>query len=386
MATATYVAATINGVVALMAMALASLTTTQKANSSMLHQNEAERFIDDRTDGTAETIPSDTWPVYLTLALSGMSALGAEVVWTRLLSLLMGGTVYTFSIILAVFLVGLSLGSSMGSFFARSLQQPRWALGACQLSLIGAIAWAALMITDSLPFWPINPALTNSLWFTFQLDVARTLWVVLPSSILWGATFPLALSTLVRRQKDSGMLVGSAYAANTVGAILGALLFSLIIVPQFGTQSAQRTLMGVAATAALLMIVAPHASTRTNGQSSAASRFGMNRAFGCLAVVSVAFLLMRSVGPMPWGMAAYGRYIATYGDRLAPAVVSEASVPSGGSHPDIYCTYVGEGLNGTIAVTKWTSGIKSFHSAGKVQAPMTPEIWVCNGCWDISRR
>ena len=44
-----------------------------------------------------------------------MSALGAEVVWTRLLSLMLGGTVYTFSLILAVFLIGLGIGSSLGA-------------------------------------------------------------------------------------------------------------------------------------------------------------------------------------------------------------------------------------------------------------------------------
>jgi spermidine synthase len=51
--------------------------------------------------------------IYISIAISGFAALGAEVVWTRSLSLLLGGTVYTFSIILAVFLGGLWLGSSV---------------------------------------------------------------------------------------------------------------------------------------------------------------------------------------------------------------------------------------------------------------------------------
>ena len=59
-------------------------------------------------------------PVYVAIALSGLTALGAEVVWTRLLSLMLGGTVYTFSIILAVFLVGLGIGSAVGSALARA--------------------------------------------------------------------------------------------------------------------------------------------------------------------------------------------------------------------------------------------------------------------------
>ena len=62
--------------------------------------------------------PRGAWDIYFVIALSGMSALGAEVVWTRLLSLLLGGTVYTFSIILAVLLVGLAIGSSVGALIA----------------------------------------------------------------------------------------------------------------------------------------------------------------------------------------------------------------------------------------------------------------------------
>ena len=55
------------------------------------------------------------WAVYVAIALSGLTALAAEVIWTRILSLLFGATVYTFSLILAVFLVGLGIGSSLGS-------------------------------------------------------------------------------------------------------------------------------------------------------------------------------------------------------------------------------------------------------------------------------
>ena len=68
------------------------------------------------------------WPVYVAIALSGATALGAEVIWTRLLGLMLGATVYTFSIILAVFLVGLGLGSAAGSLLARAVR-PRLALG-----------------------------------------------------------------------------------------------------------------------------------------------------------------------------------------------------------------------------------------------------------------
>src|SRR5438093_2106897 len=100
-----------------------------------------------------------SWTIYLTIAISGMTALAAEVIWTRLLSLLFGATVYAFSLILAVFLLGLGLGSSVGSAIARSAARPRLALASCQLLLCAAIAWTSYMITDSLPYWPVHPVL-----------------------------------------------------------------------------------------------------------------------------------------------------------------------------------------------------------------------------------
>src|SRR5690606_4760785 len=84
--------------------------------------------VEDRA-ASVTVIPPGTWPVYATIALSGMTALGAEIVWTRLLTLMLGGTVYTFSLILAAFLAGLGIGSSAGSAMARTVKHPRTALG-----------------------------------------------------------------------------------------------------------------------------------------------------------------------------------------------------------------------------------------------------------------
>src|SRR4051812_2689036 len=171
---------------------------------------------------------SETSMVYVAIALSGFCALAAEVVWTRILSLLFGASTYTFSLILAVFLIGLGIGSSLGSVIAKGIERPRMALGWCQLLNVGAIAWSAHMLLTSLPYWPINASISSDIWFNFQLDFVRALWAVLPGPILWGDSFPLALAAVARRGQDPGRLVGGVYAANTVGAIFGSLAGSLI--------------------------------------------------------------------------------------------------------------------------------------------------------------
>src|SRR5205814_9267708 len=139
------------------------------------------------------------------------SGLSADVFCTLLLSLQFAASVYTFALILAVFLVGLGIGSTAGSALARTITSPRRALGWCQLLLCGAMAWAAYQLTQSLPYWPINPYIATTPWFTLQLDLARCMWVVLPGAILWGASFPLALAAVATAGQDAAWLAGGVY-------------------------------------------------------------------------------------------------------------------------------------------------------------------------------
>ena len=241
MRTATFVAVAINVAVALISFGLATFA------SAPVQETAPQRA------------PAWARPavrprrIYLAIALSGASALGAEVIWTRLLGIMMGATVYTYSIILAVFLIGLGIGSGAGSLLSRTTD-PRKALGYCQLLLTAAIAWTAFMIAKSLPYWPINPKLSGP-WFVFQVDLARVLWAVLPPTLLWGASFPLALAAAASREDDPAQLTGAVYAANTAGAILGALLFSMLLIPWIGTHQSERVLIGLSLVSALILLL-----------------------------------------------------------------------------------------------------------------------------------
>lgn len=349
MAFATYVAAGINGTVALLAFLLAS-----RAGHSAKMPRSMEPL-------KALTVRSQS--VYVVIALSGMTALGAEVVWTRLVSLMLGGTVYTFSLILAVFLTGLGLGSTGGSFLARNARSPRALLGWCQWLIAAAAAWTALMISHSIPYWPINPEISTSPWFTFQIDLVRCLWAILPGAILWGASFPLALAAAAAPGQDAGRLVGGVYAANTVGAIVGAVGFAIFIVPAIGTQAAQQLLIVLA----LVSSVIAFAPLLRRRETSPVLRYALAPA------LALGLFLAWTVSPAPWGLIAHGRFMATYVSQLAPGITKEEDVPSvHGTGPDIFCTYMGEGLNGSVAVTKWRNGYRYFHSAGKVQASSDP--------------
>ena len=334
LAVATGVAIALNVGVALLAIAIAKAAPL------------VERLESDRAEKPAPPVPA-AWAVYVAIGLSGMTALSSEVIWTRLLSLLFGGTVYTFSLILAVFLFGLGIGSSIGSAIGRASARPRVAFGWCQMLLCGAIAWSAYMLTQSMPFWPVNPSISMDPWLNFQLDFVRCMWVVLPGSILWGASFPLALASLASRGQDPARLVGGVYAANTVGAIVGSLCASLLLVVWLGSQQAQQAMILISALSGLLVL-------STGGSEEPAGRFQFAGTLTIIIAAACAGLLSRTVQPIPGIFAAYGRYTATR--------VGQADV-----------VYMGEGWNATVAVTRLSGGILNYHNAGKVQASSEPQ-------------
>jgi len=271
--------------------------------------------------------------IYIATALSGLCALAAEAIWTRMLGLLLGASVYALSIIVAVFLVGLGIGSGVGSLLCRTLASPRLALGWCQLLLAGAIAWTAYNLSAALPYWPINPQIASNIWFNFELDLARAFWALLPPTLLWGASFPLALAAAASKGQDSARLISGIYAANTLGAIVGALTASLVLVPRIGSQHAEQVLIALSTAAGLLLLL----------PSSKAALIAA--ALSCLAIYSVP--------PLPKLLVAYGRYAATW--------VGKGDV-----------VYAGEGINSSVAVSRFPNGALTFHVAGKIQASNVP--------------
>ena len=336
MVIATFVAVLLNVLVAGIAIALAGRTEYERA------PEESGKIV--RAPGA--------WAIYLAIGLSGLTALGSEVLWARTLSLLFGATTYTFSLILAVFLFGLGIGSSIGAAIAGKTERPRLALGWCQLLLCAAMAWTSYMVTESLPFWPINPSINTTsagIWYTFQLDFVRALWAMLPAAILWGASFPLALASVAQGRKDPARLVGGVYAANTLGAIAGAVGGSLLLTIWLGSQKSQQAMIIVSAISALVVLDAALVEgDRQKRRMQFAGTLLLALAMGG------AVLLARTVSGVPPILVAYGRYAATR--------VGEADV-----------IYMGEGWNASVAVTRLSNGVLNYHNAGKVQASSEPQ-------------
>src|SRR5215510_13266284 len=366
MATATYVAITLNVAVAAVAWVLSTRVaapgqraepTPAQAVTVSAEATAVPRSVTRRgkvrATGARETRRDThtrganlyglrTWPisVYVAIALSGLTALGAEVIWTRILSLLFGGTVYTFSLIAAAFLCGLGIGSAKGAWLARYSERPGLLLAGFQVGAAAAVAWGAALVNRAYPYWPIDPALAPGPWFNFQIDLVRAFIAIVPAACFWGASFPLALAAAAPRGDDPARGVGALYAANTIGAVIGALVFSLLIIPAFGTQDAQQLLIWAALAASAVMLMWP---PPTDAPIPAGRRIAMS--LGGLVIAGAA---AATVAPVPPDVVAYGRQIATF---------------KGASY-----LYEGEGLNSSIAVSESEGGIRNFHVSGKVEA------------------
>jgi spermidine synthase len=149
--------------------------------------------------------------------------------------------------------------------------------------------------------------------------------------------------------KDPARLVGGVYAANTLGAIIGSVTASLLLVVWLGSQRAQQVLVIISAGSALLMLESAAADAEARK-----TRFQFAGTLLLAAAMGGAVLLARTIHTIPGVLVAYGRYAAT---RLGEGDI----------------IYVGEGWNASVAVSRLSNGVLNYHNAGKVQASSEPQ-------------
>jgi spermidine synthase len=280
--------------------------------------------------------------VYLGTALSGLTALGAQVVWTRLLTLLFGATVFAFAIILAVFLGGLGIGSAVAAGLLRRGVSPLRGLAWTQLLLVPTVLLSAFVLARVLPY--ASPSASTPVQALHGLHVLRTIDVILPSAVLWGMSFPLALAAVNQAGGDPGRTSGLVYASNTVGAIAGALLVSFFAIPAYGTKWAEQSLVVLAGLSAAILFYGARGR-----RDAPRSGFEIPPAWA-LAAGLIAAALLPGLSKV---FLAHGRYLWWVDPR------------------DRY-PYVSEGASSTVAVHVAPDGYKNFHVSGRVEATNNP--------------
>ena len=287
--------------------------------------------------------------VLVGFAVSGATAMIVQVLWTRSLAVLIGSSIYSFTIILLAFLVGLGGGSAWFGRVGDRFRNPVRALAWVHLGTVFALG-SSYLLMDKLPFvfaWLLaSTSFGPSAVQVCQFVLACL--VILPATLLMGAVFPLTMRVATGNVDAVGRDVGRAYAVNTIGAILGSFLSGFVVLPALGLQ---RGIYLAVASLALLVVAlfwfAPEVSKR-------------QRATGItLALFAIA------VGPLlpTWNLTSFSQ--GFFRVSIARDYVERKNAHKEWKRPEL--VFYEDGVATTVTVEKWGKTY-SLKNNGKVDA------------------
>lgn len=224
----------------------------------------------------AARVPARAGLVCLAFAVSGFTAMGYEVLWTRALEPFTHNSTYAYSAMLATFLLGLGAGSVVAAPLADRVRRPLWALALVEVAIGLSVAVALVVYAR---FNTLVPAVAGALggltsWSRVMLLIFSEAGVVLlATTLLFGATFPLVARLVVDALDTLGGRIAGAYAANTAGSIVGAVAVGFLILPALGMRGAFLTLVftNLALGAALAVAVSRRAGMLAGAGAVAAA-------------------------------------------------------------------------------------------------------------------
>ena len=187
--------------------------------------------------------------------VSGFCAMAYEVFWTRLSGLVIGPTIYSFTLVASTFIVGLALGSMLFGWLADRSR------GIFRLLVITQVFAACLALLIS-QFLGNSQFFFSKLIYMFQGDFREMVlvkfvvlfFILIGPTIFLGATFPLVNKIYTRSLPVVGKSIGNAYAVNTIGAILGSFMAGYILIPFLGKENGLRVVVGLQFVVALLAL------------------------------------------------------------------------------------------------------------------------------------
>ncbi|HEX4826158.1 MAG TPA: fused MFS/spermidine synthase [Candidatus Polarisedimenticolaceae bacterium] len=291
-------------------------------------------------------------PVVVGIGVSGFCALGYEVLWTRMLTLVLGTSVYAFTIMLAAFLFGIGLGSHAEAWFKA---RPLRAFGIVQL-VIGVSALGVTFLMRDLPSHAVRlqGAFSGTVSTEFAARQAASFAIAFATmsvpAFFMGVAFPLAAENAPVRR---------VLTVNTVGAILGAAASGFVLIPAFGIERALQMLvtvnLGVGA------VVLTHA---WRGRPAARA--------ATLATAAVVAALAIVPG---WGRAWNEKYFAIFRNTQRNAFDSAERIEDALENTDVL--YYAEGANEIISVIQPRGGWQSFIVNGRPEATTSPMDMQC---------
>ncbi len=330
---------------------LVALVASRRYPAPSVDERAAEKASAEQATEDVDQRQADQYRLILGLFLAnGVFNLAYEVLWARALALIIGTTTYALSVMLAVFLTGIAVGSLWMTRRLEHLEDPLRLLLRIQVAMVLWVLASPLLV-NALPavflrgLWAFGISWGTSLWLKCLLSAL----LLLPLTLGMGAVFPLGIKLAFRRTEGLGREVGDLYGINTAGGIVGAFLAGFAIIPMLGVER------GLAATAlGHLLVVAVLVWISQRGRE-------MVRASGLKWAVTGALALVLAIGarwdPLILASGVYFQPRIFYdqdGRVMLEERMSQASL-----------RYHAEGASATVDVLETPRGFRALAINGK---------------------
>ncbi len=317
-------------------------------------------------DDLARHEPSMARDVSLVMALAGAASLIYEVAWTRVMGLMLGASVYSFSTMLLAFLIGIALGGRIGGPLADRTLTRDGIVGVLRLLAmvevgVAVTSFALMYVYPQIPFWYVwlfdALAADQAPDLMWLMSVALSAVIMTPPAILMGIAFPVAVRAVVANENALGGPVGRLYAANTAGGVVGAFSAGFLMLPTIGVQGT----IYVAATANLL--AAAWLLVRGGARAGRLAPIGV-------AVVGIvlAFVARRPPWDPMWMTAGMYHYVSSFSDHSREGILDYAVAK-------YELVFYEEGLASVVTVAQNNhSGNMWLANNGKVDASTSTDM------------
>jgi spermidine synthase len=323
------VAAAINTLIGLTALVADRRTTTG---------GETNASVDDATAANREAMSAATFWLVCALA-SGFVTISTQVAWTRMLTMIIGSSTYAFSIVVALFLIGLAGGAWIIGRKDQSAQLRATILRV--EALTAASLFLSLFVVNWIPAMLVRVGLrlqVSSWAGLLALQVLSAGLLILLPALLMGMVMPLVLSWASTHKEGAVLLVGRSYAVNTIGAIAGAFVTGFVLIPRTSTK------FTLIVASAICLIVAGLAYQPVASQGDVALRRGFS--VGLTFALVIALVIMSP--PMNLGDLSIGAY-----DSLIRVLAQSREGLKEDSDPNAHTLLMyQEGPTSTVSVRK----------------------------------
>lgn len=296
------------------------------------------------------------------IGVSGFCALGYEVLWTKVLTIVVGASVYSFTTMLIAFLAGIALGSKAYGLFLKIFGvKDRGGPGTLRgfgivQALIGLSALAVTIAIRNLPlhslrlkaFFHDTMGDLFGAWQWANLTIAL-LYMLLPA-FLMGLSFPLAGEVYAKHRKAVGSAVGRVLAFNTVGALLGAAASGFVFIYLFGIERSLQMLTIVNIGMGLMVVA-------SLGRSAA-----LRWAPPAAALALIAVLATDPAALRVWDT----KYFAVFRANQPEAFKTPELIKEALDNTDVL--YYAEGVEAIVSSIKVKGGDQAFLTNGRVEA------------------